>query len=153
MCYKFNTCFAKEEDINSWINMVNNVKDEFPGLETSEELERYKEIVIKNIKRHTAICVKCENDIIGALLFSYNSKCLSWMAVHPDYRRKGIGSALIKKMIESFPKGVDISVTTFREGDVKGIAPRALYKKFDFAEGELVEEFNYPNQVFTLKRE
>lgn len=151
MCYKFNTCFAKEEDINSWLNMVEAVKDEFPGLETSDELERYKEVVIKNIKRHTAICVKNENNIIGALLFSYNSKCLSWMAVHPDYRRKGIGYALIKKMLEAFPKGVDISVTTFREGDVKGIAPRALYKKFDFVEGELVEEFNYPNQVFTLK--
>lgn len=39
---------------------------------------------------------------------------------------------------------------TFRENDVKGIAPRKLYKKFGFEEDELVEEFGYPNQRFVL---
>lgn len=39
---------------------------------------------------------------------------------------------------------------TFRENDDKGIAPRALYSKFGFQEGELTEEFGYPNQVFVL---
>ena len=34
------------------------------------------------------------------------------------------------------------------EGDEKGTAPRALYKKYGFCEGELTEEFGYPNQVF-----
>ena len=146
-------CFAQEEDIDSWMKMVEVVKDEFPGLETLEELENYKGVVVKNINRHTAICVKDKNHIIGALLFSYNSNCLSWMAVHPNYRRKGVGCALMTKMIELFPNEANISVTTFREGDVKGVAPRKLYKKFNFLEGELVEEFNYPNQVLTLKIE
>lgn len=34
--------------------------------------------------------------------------------------------------------------------DVKGIAPRKLYKKFGFEEDELIEEFGYPNQRFVL---
>ncbi|NLV35406.1 MAG: GNAT family N-acetyltransferase [Clostridiaceae bacterium] len=50
------------------------------------------------------------------------------MAVHPKYRRQGIASAMIKKMISLFPNDVDVSVTTFREGDIKGIAPRSLYQ-------------------------
>jgi hypothetical protein len=58
---------------------------------------------------------------------------------------------MVKKMIELFPKDMDISVTTFREGDLKGAAPRALYKKIGFLEGELVEEFNYPNQKFIFR--
>lgn len=144
--------FAEPEDIDSWMKLIEIVKDEFPGLETEEELEGYKRTVIKNINRKTAICVKSDDEIVGALLFSYKLKCLSWMAVHPDYRRKGIASALITKMLELFPSDVDISVTTFREGDAKGIAPRQLYKKFGFIEGDLVEEFNYPNQIFILKR-
>ena len=37
-------------------------------------------------------------------------------------------------------------MSTFRENDVKGIAPRKLYKKFGFEEGELIEEFGYPNK-------
>lgn len=145
---KFVVQFAELQDVTSWMKMVEIVKDEFPGL----ELESYKQTVIKNINRKTAICIKTENEIIGALIFSYNLKCLSWMAVHPNYRRKGIASALITKMLELFPKDVDISVTTFREGDAKGIAPRRLYRKFGFAEDRLVEEFNYPNQIFILKR-
>ena len=44
----------------------------------------------------------------------------------------------------------DITVATFRENDVKGIAPRKLYKKFGFKEDELIEEFGYPNQRFVL---
>lgn len=39
---------------------------------------------------------------------------------------------------------------TFRENDVKGTAPRKLYKKYGFEEGELIEEFGYPNQRFVL---
>lgn len=148
MSNKFVVQFAELQDVTSWMKMVEIVKDEFPGL----ELESYKQTVIKNINRKTAICVKTKNDIIGALIFSYNLKCLSWMAVHPNYRRKGVASALITKMLELFPKDVDISVTTFREGDAKGIAPRRLYRKFGFAEDRLVEEFNYPNQIFILKR-
>lgn len=46
---------------------------------------------------------------------------------------------------------MDISVSTFREDDEKGIAPRALYKKFGFKEDELIEEFGYPNQRFVLR--
>lgn len=140
--------FAELQDVTSWMKMVEIVKDEFPGL----ELESYKQTVIKNINRKTALCIKSENEIIGALIFSYNLKCLSWMAVHTNYRREGIASALITKMLELFPKEEDISVTTFREGDAKGIAPRRLYRKFGFAPDRLVEEFNYPNQIFILKR-
>ena len=36
------------------------------------------------------------------------------------------------------------------EEDSKGTAPRALYRKFGFVEGELIEEFGYPNQRFIL---
>lgn len=44
----------------------------------------------------------------------------------------------------------EISVSTFRENDEKGAAPRALYKKYGFKEAEFIEEFGYPNQKFIL---
>lgn len=148
----YNIQFAKEEDIDSWMRMVHIVKENFPGLETSQQIESYQKTVIKNMNRKTAICAKNSDEVIGVLLFSYNSKCLSCMAVHPEHRRKGIASAMITKMIDLFPKDVDITVTTFRKEDIKGIAPRTLYKKFGFIEDELVEEFDYPNQKFVLYR-
>ena len=148
----YSLCYAEMQDIDSWIKMIEIVRDNFPGLETNEKMENYKNTVVKNIKRKTALCVKYGNEIIGAMIFSYHSQCLSCMAVHPKYRRQGIASAMIEKMISLFLNDVDISVTTFREDDKKGIAPRTLYKKFGFEEGELVTEFNHPLQKYVLHR-
>lgn len=149
---KYSLSYAKMQDIDTWIKMIEIVRDNFPGLETAEKMEDYRQTVIKNIKRKTDICVKYGNEIVGAMIFSYHSQCLSCMAVHPNHRRKGIASAMIEKMISLFPNDVDISVTTFREGDIKGIAPRPLYKKFGFEEDELVIELEYPEQRFILHR-
>lgn len=52
--------YAKIDDIDSWIEMVKIVRNNFPGLETSEKMEEYRQTVIKNIKRNTAICMKYE---------------------------------------------------------------------------------------------
>jgi len=141
--------FADVKDIDNWMDMVNIVKDNFPGFITDE----YRKTLEKNIDRQTALCVKYHEQIVGVLLFSINSKCLSCMAVHPQHRRHGVGSALVEKMISLFPNGIDIEVSTFREDDILGIAPRALYKKFGFAEDELTIGYNnYPCQKFVLRR-
>lgn len=149
---KYTLCFTEMQDIDSWMKMIEIVRDNFPGLETTEKMGNYRETVIKNIKRKTALCVKDGNEIVGAMIFSYHSQCLSCMAVHPNHRRKGIASAMIEKMVSLFPDDVDISVTTFREDDIKGSAPRPLYKKYGFEEDELIIEFEYPNQRFILHR-
>ncbi|MNU08177.1 hypothetical protein D3C72_2541000 [compost metagenome] len=59
---------------------------------------------------------------------------------------------MIELMISLFPADAEITVTTFRAEDEKGIAPRPLYQKFGFVEAELTEEFDYPHQKFILKR-
>ena len=66
------------------------------------------------------------------------------------YRKRGIASLLLREALDKLDRDKDITVSTFRENDVKGTAPRKLYKKFGFEEGELIEEFGYPNQRFVL---
>ena len=73
------------------------------------------------------------------------------LAVSPKYRRKGIASLLLEKALTELDRTRDITVTTFREDDEKGNAPRRLYQKFGFEEGNLLEEFGYPVQEFILK--
>jgi len=140
--------FAALEDVENWMNMVYAVKDNFPGL----VIDDYKKVLEDNIRRKTALCVKYDGRIVGVLLFSIQSKCLSCMAVHPLHRKKGIGSALVEKMISMFPSDIDIWVSTFREDDRLGDAPRALYKKFGFVEDGLTIEYGYPSQKFVLRR-
>lgn len=140
--------FAALEDIDNWMDLVNVAKDNFPGLKINE----YREMLERNIGRQTALCVKYRSQIVGVLLFSINSACLSCMAVHPSHRKKGIGSVLVEKMISLFPRDMDIWVSTFREDDKWGEAPRALYKKFGFIEDELILEHGHPCQKFVLRR-
>lgn len=72
----------------------------------------------------------------------------------PEHRRKEIDTAMMKDMLSLFPCDTDISVTTFRENDPKGIAPRPLYRKFGFVEDELVEEFNsHIKNLYCIERE
>jgi ribosomal protein S18 acetylase RimI-like enzyme len=145
-------CFAAHVHLKSWMDLVDLVRWNFPGLETQELLDGYRETVIKNINQRSAICAIQDGVVVGVLLFSIKHSMLSCMAVHPEFRRMGIATGMIKLMLEQMPADRDIVVTTYRENDEKGIAPRALYRKLSFVEAELTSEFNYPLQKFVLHR-
>ena len=73
------------------------------------------------------------------------------LAVDPEYRKLGLASTLLRKALNELDRSREITVSTFCENDEKGIAPRALYRKFGFQEDRLTEEFGCPNQVFVLR--
>ena len=142
---------GKPSDINKWMELVQSVRYNFPGLETEEGLNEHRDTVLEFMEREEAICVKDSGEIMGVLLFSRKHNMICCLAVAPEHRRKGVASVLLEKALSSLDREKDITVTTFRDGDVKGDAPRALYMKYGFTEGELVEEFGYPSQMFVLK--
>lgn len=143
--------FATPQQLISWMNLLEIVRSNFPGLETEEAVAGYRDVVIKNIERGSAICACRGNMVVGILLFSQKHNMLSCMAVHPDYRKRGIASQMVKLMLEKLDRSRDITVTTFREEDPKGTAPRALYMSFGFVPDRLCIEQDYPLQVFVLK--
>ena len=136
--------------IDSWMKLVRKVSWNFPGLETEEGLDEHKQTVLKFMNKKQALCVRNQETIVGVLLFSRSRNMICCLAVDPDHRKRGIASILLKKALDELDRSKEITVSTFRENDDKGIAPRALYRKFGFQEGELTEEFGYPNQVFVL---
>lgn len=139
-----------EKDIVSWMELVNLVSWNFPGLETEERICEHRKTVLDFMKDRRALCAKDNNVVIGVLLFSKKHNMICCLAVHPDYRNKGIGSELLAEALNYLDKTQNIIVSTFREDDEKGEAPRSLYKKFGFVEEGLIEEFGYPNQRFIL---
>lgn len=143
--------FATEKDIDSWMKLVREVRWNFPGLETEESLTEHRQTVLDFIKSGEAICIIDGSKMAAVLLFSKEHNMICFLAVLPEYRKKGYASELMKTALEKLDRTKEISVSTFREDDEKGTAPRALYKKFGFIEGELMEEFGYPNQKFILK--
>ena len=143
--------FGTERDIEPWTKLVRGMRDNFPGLETEEGLDEYRSTVLEFMNENRALCVKEGAEIVGVLLYSVTHNMICCLAVSPAHRRKGIASALITEALERLDRSRDITVTTFREDDPRGKAPRALYKKFGFTEGELIVEFGCPSQVFVLR--
>ena len=132
------------------MQLVRKLSSNFPGLETEECIQEHEQTVLKFMNKKQALCVKSHGTIIGVLLFSRSNNMICCLAVDPDHRKQGVASILLRKALDELDGSREITVSTFRENDEKGIAARALYKKFGFQEGELTEEFGYPNQVFVL---
>lgn len=138
-------------DIGSWMELVREVRWGFPGLETQAALEDHRQTVLRFMGEHRALCVKDGDKVIGVLLLSKKHNKICCLAVDPAHRRNGIASALLEKALSELDSSREITVTTFRENDEKGTAPRALYKRFGFEEGKLLVEFGYPVQEFVLR--
>lgn len=143
---------AAEKNLASWMSLVEIVRQNFPGLETEEKLEDYRRTVVKNMRRGSALCALDENVVVGILLFSEKENMLSCLAVHPEYRRRGIASGMIERMLERLGRSRDIVVETFREEDEKGAAARALYRSLGFVpERNCLFEGSYPVQRLVLR--
>ena len=142
--------FGDNACIDSWMQLVREVSRSFPGLETEERLEEHRQTVLKFMRKKQALCVMNKETVAGVLLFSRSRNMICCLAVDPAYRKQGLASILLKKALDELDRSREITVSTFRENDDKGIAPRALYRKFGFQEAEMTEEFGYPNQIFVL---
>ena len=141
-----------QQDIGQWMALVERIKESFPGLETSEALDAHRKTVLDFMKNDSAICAKCKDSLVGALLFSKEQNTLCFLAVHPEFRRKHIAEKMVSHMLTFLEGTGDITVTTYRDGVPEGIAARAFYKQLGFVEGRLTEEFGSPVQEFILKR-
>lgn len=142
---------ARPEDIDTWMELVDRVKADFPGLETEAALAEHRATVLRFIKKSSAVCAAGEGRILGALLFSKEGGMLCFLAVDPASRRQHIARRLVDFMLARMDAGRTITVTTYREGDPRGAAARAFYRRMGFSEGKLGEEFGCPVQEFTLK--
>lgn len=139
-------------DIDSWMELIKKVKDDFPGLETEESMNEHRTTVLAFMGNESAICAKSNNKIVGTLLFSKENHMLCFLAVDIEYRRQHIAEKMVTYMFSMMDLGVDVLVTTYRQGVPEGIAARAFYKRMGFVEGRLTEEFGSPVQEFILKR-
>ena len=143
--------FGLSEDLPSWMRLVRRVAWNFPGLETEQALQEHAATVAKFISKGNAICAVRKGEIVGVLLFSRRLNMLCCMAVAPEARRCGVAQRMFDLMLTMADPSRALTVTTFREGDPKGDAPRAFYMKNGFQPAELVVENDYPCQVFIRK--
>lgn len=144
---------AGADDLEGWMELVERVRDCFPGLETAEAMTAHRSTVLDQIARGGAVCAKDGNRLVGALLFSREDCTLCFLAVDGEYRRRHIGEKLVSFGLVRMEPGRDVTVTTYRTDDPRGTAARAFYRNLGFAEGRLTEEFGCPVQELVLRRD
>ena len=145
---RYDICFAAEEDIPCWMELVKLVVDGFPNLQE----ETYRQVLREKIKVKEALILKDEETAIGIMLFTSETGSIDFMACHPLYKKKGIPKAFLDKVLNELVTGKNLTITTYREGDKADTGQRQEIKKLGFAEAELLVEFGYPTQRFVLQK-
>ena len=139
--------YVTKNDEGQILSMMELVKDDFAGYKENEFIEA----VYNAISNDEAIMEEKDGRIAGMLMCSKKEKELSFLAVHPAYRKNGVAKRLIEEMTAWFNVGDIISVVTFQEGDPKGIPARACYHACGFVDDEKLTVFDYPCQKMTLE--
>ena len=140
--------FAKAEDIPKWLDLVRLVIDGFPHLDE----EQYSKQLNDYINEKRALILMDGDLAIGIMGITPEIGSIDFLGVHPQYRKKGITQAFLKKAFSLLIGSTEISVTTFREGDKADPGYRNIFKTMGFAEAELLIEYGYPAQRFVLEK-
>ena len=140
--------FAKAEDIPKWLDLVRLVIDGFPHLDE----EQYSKQLNDYINEKRALILMDGDLAIGIMGITPEIGSIDFLGVHPQYRKKGITQAFLKKAFSLLIGSTEISVTTFREGDKADPGYRNIFKTMGFAEAELLIEYGYPTQRFVLQK-
>ena len=143
---KDDICIAEKADVSAWMDLMRLVIDGYPVMDEADYLSK----LITAINEKRALVLKENGVLIGAMLFSYQSGCIDFLGVHPQYRKQGIQKLFLDALMEIYLPGQEISMTTYREGDKADTGYRNLLKQLGFAERELLVEFGYPTQRFVL---
>ena len=140
-------------DIRLWMNLVDKVKNLFPGLETKEAVFEHEKTVLQFMAREEALCAESDGKIVGILLFSKEQNMLCFLAVDEDFRRQHIAYELVNRMYAYLDLSKNITLETHVEGVAQGIPARRFYKSLGFKEGIVKEEFGSQVQKFILEKE
>ncbi len=140
------TGFAGIGHLESWMNFAEIIRNDFPGMETDQAMDRYCDTVIGHMKEGSAVYAADGRMIIGTLLFSKEEHKIGCLAVHPQYRRRGIARQMVQLMMTKLGHGKAVTVETFREGDKRAAAARVFYSSLGFVPGEERFYEGYPVQ-------
>ncbi len=130
--------FATEKDLPEWYALATKVSQIFrhPGdMGTDPEFILYAK---SKVSKYEALCSVdyMSGNIAGFIGFSRTHNRITWFGVSENFRRKGVGSRLLKTALRQLDFTKPITVETYPEGYEPGIPAKNLYHKFGFIETE-----------------
>lgn len=141
--------WARFDDIPEWMELVRLCVDGYPFLDEQAYLNVLKNYICKK----QACIIRDGNQIVGNMLFSYDSGRIDFIGVHPLYRRKKLIEMLLDKAINELSSlKKETSITTYRDGDKADTGYRKTIQMFGFTESDFLVEFGYPTQKFVYNK-
>lgn len=137
---------AVKADLNNWIDLMRLVIDGYPFLDEAD----YCNAISKYIDDRHAIVLYDQDLLVGAMAFSVRPGSIDFLGIHPQYRKSCIQALFLKVLLTNYLPDQEISITTFREGDKADTGYRDMLKQLGFAERELLTEYGYPTQRFSV---
>lgn len=138
---------AEESDLGAVTALASACRDELPSLLP----ESAQALFLRNIRRGSVLLASIGGRTAGAVVWSPVLRRISFLAVLPEFRGRGAGSALLESALRRMPPG-DVTVETYRDGDPRGEAALALYRKFGFRPERLLTGYEIPMQILKLCR-
>lgn len=133
---------AEPRDLGAWLELVEQVRWSFPGLETEEGLARCRRMICRGIQKGNAFCAWYQGRMAGAVLFSSGKNMLRFLAVAPGCRRRGIATQLLNAMLARLDPGRDVVATAFPMED--GGDGQGLYESLGFRRKQSLCTLGYP---------
>ncbi|MGH0052375.1 MAG: helix-turn-helix domain-containing protein [Sphaerochaetaceae bacterium] len=131
-----------------WISFISMVIDGFPCFEEPCCIANLKTAIAND----QALVMKDGDQIIGAMIFERETGNIPFLGIHPQFKRKGIIEAFLKKAANEIPFAKTLQVTTYRAGDKADTGYRSLFKQLGFEASSLLIEYGYPTQLFTIPK-
>lgn len=143
---KSDIVFAETKDIPDWLELTRLAIDGYPCLVEDEFLANLR----RSMNERRALILRNGNILVGAAAFSDQTGEIQFLAVHPQYRNRGVIKLFLDALMDNLLSGRIISITTYRKGDNADTGYRKELKRLGFAERELLIEYGYPTQRFEL---
>lgn len=133
---------AEERDVPGWMELVRRLRENFPGLDE----EKYEKELHGRIADGEAWVFRNKGKIAAAVLYSKERCEVDFLAVLPDYHRRGLARKLLETVAAQFEVGTKLTVVTYRDEDSLGMPARAFYEAMGFTSNEKLMVFDYPCQ-------
>lgn len=137
---------ATEADIPAWMRLLDRVEGCFPGLNKQE----FEGRLALSIASGEVFVVRNGYELAGGLIYSKQRSEIGFLAVDPDFCRRGIAGRLVETAAAQLPVGAELSVVTFRDGDAAGEVALGFYKSLGFKPVKEIVMFDYPLQILSV---
>lgn len=132
-------------DIPAWMELVRLIIDGYPCFEEAE----YITALTAAIRGQQAWLVKHERTVIANVIFNKELGEIHFIGIHPLYRRSKLLEQLLSQIRQEIER--ELSIVTFRQGDLADNGYRQELETLGFQARELVLGYDYPAQRMVLK--